>query len=122
MSAEVSSKSLGHSSRVLLVGAFQDLDQLGRTLEEAGFTVQTATIQQALETAVKNNPRVLILGEGLAVRDRVRFVLGARRRDANVRVILLYRGGIDNAELADAVLNFAVAPKDLVQTIHELTR
>ena len=121
MSAKASSTLLGHSTRVLLVGAFQDSDLLGRTLGEAGFIVQTATVQQALYNASEMNPGVLILGEGLAVQDRMRFIRGARRRDANVRVILLYRGSVDNAELADAVLSVAVDPKDLVQTIQELT-
>jgi DNA-binding response OmpR family regulator len=121
MSAKASGKLEGYSTRVLLVGTFQDSDLLGRTLNEAGFNVQTATLHQALCNASEINPGVLILAEGLPVLDRMRFIQAARRRDASVRVILLYRGSVDNTELADAVMNFAVAPKDLVQTIQELT-
>jgi PleD family two-component response regulator len=121
MPAIATSTLQGHPIRVLLVGAFLDSDLLGRTLDGAGFTVQTATIQQALDIAFDFNPRILILGEGLAVQDRIRFIRGVRQHDSSVRVILLYRGSVDNAELADAVLNVAVAPKDLVQTIQELT-
>lgn len=121
MSAKASAKLRGHPTRILLVGAFQDSDLLGRTLDEAGFNVQTATIQRALCNALEVNPGVVILGEGLPVQDRMRFIQGARRRDARVRVILLHRGSVDNAELADAVLSVAIDPKDLVQTIQELT-
>ena len=95
---------------------FPRWDLLASTLDEAGFNVQTATIQQALEV----NPGVLILAEGLPMQDRLRLIRGARQRDARVRVILLYRGSVDNAELADAVLGVAIDPKDLVQTIRDL--
>lgn len=44
MPAEASGKLPGYSTRVLLVGAFQDSDLLGRTLDEAGFNVKVATI------------------------------------------------------------------------------
>jgi hypothetical protein len=37
-----------------------------------------------------------------------------------VRIIVLYRGSIDNAEMADAVLNAAVDPQDLLQALQEL--
>jgi DNA-binding response OmpR family regulator len=121
MSAKASGKLQGYSTRILLVGTFQDSDLLARTLDEAGFNVKVATIQQALYDTTEINPGVVILGEGLAVQDRMRFIRGARRRDPNVRVILLYRGSVDNTELADAVLSVAVDPKDLVQTIQELT-
>ncbi len=117
MFAKASGKLQEYFTRVLLVGAFRDWDLLASTLDEAGFNVQTATIQQALEV----NPGVLILADGLPMQDRMRLIRGARRRDARVRVILLYRGSVDSAELADAVLSVAIDPKDLVQTIWDLT-
>jgi hypothetical protein len=39
---------------------------------------------------------------------------------STVRIIVLYRGSIDNAEMADAVLNAAVDPQDLLQALQEL--
>jgi len=56
----------------------------------------------------------------LAVKDRIRVAPYARRHNPNVRIIVLYRGSIDNAEMADAVLNAAVDPQDLLQALQEL--
>ena len=54
------------------------------------------------------------------MKDRIRVTQYARRHNPNVRIIVLYRGSIDNAEMADAVLNAAVDPQDLLQALQEL--
>ena len=46
--------------------------------------------------------------------------LALKSFNPNVRIIVLYRGSIDNAEMADAVLNAAVDPQDLLQALQEL--
>ena len=120
MSSGPSSQRQGYSRRVLLVGAFADPELLGKTLERAGFAVHTATVEQALDNATELNAGALIIGVGLAVKDRIRASRCARRHNSNVRIIVLYRGSIDNVEMADAVLNAAVDPQDLLQALQEL--
>lgn len=115
-----SQRGEGYSRRVVLVGTFADPGLLGRTLERAGFLVHTATVEQALDNATELNAGALIIGVGLAVKDRIRVAQYARRHNPNVRIIVLYRGSIDNAEMADAVLNAAVDPQDLLQALKEL--
>ena len=120
MSSGLSSQRQGYSRRVLLVGTFADPGLLGKSLERAGFAVHTATVEQALDNATELNAGALIIGVGLAVKDRIRVAQYARRHNPNVRMIFLYRGSIDNAEMADAVLNAAVDPQDLLQALQDL--
>ena len=93
---------------------------LAKTLERAGFAVHAATVEQALDNSPEFCAGALIIGVGLAAKDRIRVAQYARRHNPNVRIIVLYRGSIDNAEMADAVLNVAVEAQDLLQALQGL--
>jgi DNA-binding NtrC family response regulator len=92
---------------VLSVGFSKDLlTKRERLLKEAGFRViSTLSAEHALQSAKDGNYAGAVLGATLPNALRKEIASAIRHRNPNAVILMLYFDAIDQAELADAVLN-----------------
>jgi len=110
-------------SRILCVGYSQkNVQERTQALVRAGYEVVATTDARAAETeAGTSQLDLIVLGYTLGSAERNRIATRARARNPRVRIVMLYRGSIQNAELADALLGIASA-EALVETVRLLLR
>jgi DNA-binding response OmpR family regulator len=92
-----------------------------RLLRGAGFDVISApSVEDALHAVENKVPQVVILGHRIPPMHRNQITEALKRVNSSVRILMLYDRAISGAELADAILNVAGDPHDLVQTVEYL--
>lgn len=105
--------------RVLLYGYEREhLKQRELALQEAGLDAElVSTRRHAIQRARAGAFDAAVLGHSLRQRDREDLVGILKSINQSTCVILLYRGSISGAEIADAVLSHDALPADLVETV-----
>ena len=114
-------------ARVLSVGYLQDfLKKRNEHIAQGGHKVIPAmSIEQSLALARDDKFDVMVFGHFVPTQDRNTIARYFKEHFPHIAVIFLYEGHIEQAELADAILNVYGDPQDLVQTItylHERQR
>jgi DNA-binding response OmpR family regulator len=90
-------------------------------LREEGYQVfSVSTEHQALRKVTETEIHVVVLSEALDCESRAQTAEVLRQIRPKPRVVMLYKTSISQAEHADAVLNVAGDPQDLVRTIRYL--
>ena len=107
---------------ILLVGHMAPLlRERERVLRRAGHDVVAITVgNDHLRYATQKDFDVVIIGHAVPERQRHRLLQSVKSRSPHVAVVLFYRGSIQNAELADAILNTDGKSKDLLFTVEHL--
>ena len=107
---------------ILLVGHLAPLlRDRERVLRRAGHDVVAITAgQDHLRYATQKDFDVVIIGHAVPERQRQRLLQSLKSRSPQAAIVLFYRGSIQNAELADAVLNTDGKYKDLLLTVEHL--
>ncbi len=108
-------------SIVLNIGINQKfLSRRQEILAGAGFTVVNASVEDALAAAAENDVRLAIFGHLVHPSDRLKISIVLRRRNPQVRLVVMYDHSAHKTEAADAVLQINVPPADLVHTVEYL--
>ena len=92
-----------------------------RVLRRAGHDVVAITVgHDYLRCATQRDFDIVIIGHAVPERQRQRLLQCVKSRSPQAAIVLFYRGSIQNAELADAVLNTDGKCKDLLFTVEHL--
>lgn len=111
----------GSRKVVLFVGENQQGIFNPSVLRDEGYQVfSVSTEQQALRKMTETEIHVVVLSEALDCVSRAQTAEVLRQIRPKPRVVMLYKTSISQAEHADAVLNVAGDPQDLVRTIRYL--
>lgn len=107
---------------VLNVGINQAfLERRQQILEGAGFTVVSTTVNMALPAAKDHdNVRLAIFGHLVHADDRLKISEALRRKNPNIRLVVMYDHSVKKTESADAVLQINVPAADLIHTVEYL--
>jgi|ERR1043166_159864 len=107
---------------ILLVGHLAPLlRDRERVLRKAGHDVIALTVgKDHLRHATQRDFDVVIIGHAVPERQRQRLLQSVKSRSPQAAIVLFYRGSIQNAELADAILNADGKYKDLLFTVEHL--
>jgi DNA-binding NtrC family response regulator len=93
-----------------------------KVLVDAGFRVRSVDNRDDVLRLLKSHRfHVLVIGHLVPMEDR-NEVASQGKFLQNTRVVLLYKGGISRAEMADAVLSVEGSPENLNSTILWLVR
>jgi DNA-binding response OmpR family regulator len=91
-----------------------------RVLRRAGYEVIATTDAAMAELlAASADLDLLVLGSTLGTAERNRIAARARAHNPQVRIVMLYQGSIEHAELADALLG-QLQPEALVEAVRLL--
>lgn len=103
---------------VIVIGVYPEVvRRVAGVLVEAGFTVQSLTdVAAAEKDLVAMQVAAIITSPYLPVEHRQRLAKAARRGGA--KVVMLHFGGLDQTELADAVVS--ATPESVVEALREL--
>ena len=114
--------SLNGRVRVLSFGYLTDqLRDRNRRLEEAGFIVHASSDpDQGLEMAGTVHYDCVVLGITVPEKIRNAIAAEARRNNPKTLIVMLYWKGIQNAELADALLNISTSDDELHNIVYQL--
>ena len=107
---------MGTQKSVLLV-AYQPelLDPHARVFTAAGFFVQrAASLSAGLGAVGPGNVDLLVLAPGIPMGDRRRIEGEAKRRNHNIRIVLLYSGEKERDVFASAILDIATPAEEIV--------
>jgi CheY-like chemotaxis protein len=109
-------------AKILLIGYSKELLALRRRrLRDVGHTVTTAeTLGEALRKIQSGAYDVMVLGQTVPHQQRNSLVATAKRINPRTKVVVLYMATIDNAELADALLDADATVEDLLQAVEYL--
>ncbi len=106
---------------VLNIGVQQKLLSHRETvLQSAGFPVVSASVEEALAASAENDVRLAIFGHLVHPSDRLKISIALRRRNPQVRLVVMYDHSARHTEAADAVLRIDVPSADLVHTVQYL--
>ncbi|HEX8926067.1 MAG TPA: hypothetical protein VF786_09760 [Terriglobales bacterium] len=108
---------MGTQKSVLLV-AYQPefLNPHAEAFAAAGFAVQrAATLSAGLGAVGPGNVDLLVLSPGIPMGDRRRIEGEAKRRNHNIRIVLLFSGEKERDVFATAILDLAT-PADQIVT------
>lgn len=114
--------SLNRRARVLSFGYLADqLRDRSRRLKEAGFIVDASSDpDEGLEMAGTRRYDCVVFGISVPEKIRNAIAAEARRRHSKTVIVMLYWKGIENAELADAVLNISTSGDELHHILDQL--
>jgi DNA-binding response OmpR family regulator len=97
------------------------LEKRDADLRAAGFEVEScSSLERGLKVARSSHYDLAIVGHAVGERDRNRLAAALKSGERWVPVIFLYRSGIRNAGLADAVLSISTGSKGLVSAATDL--
>jgi hypothetical protein len=106
---------------VLNIGISQSyLSRREEILRTAGFAVVNATVEGTLVMIAEYDVCLAIFGHLVHPSDRVKLSDTLRRRNPNVRIVVMYDYSVRKTESADAVLQINVPPADLIHTVEYL--
>ncbi len=108
--------SYGHISHLVL--------SREKAFSEAGFDVNSTTSPAEVAALIgAKRCDVLVVGHTVPENERNRVASLFRSRNPGGRIVFLYLGSIQNADLADAVISVTNPPADLAITIaHQVQR
>ncbi|HVP64550.1 MAG TPA: hypothetical protein VMT82_06625 [candidate division Zixibacteria bacterium] len=107
---------MGTQKSVLLV-AYQPefLDRHAEAFSAADFSVQrAATLSAGLGSVGPGNVDLLVLSPGIPMGDRRRIEGEAKRRNHNIRIVLLYSGEKERDVFASAILDITTPTEEIV--------
>lgn len=109
-------------AKILSVGYLQDfLMKRAEVLAGAGYKVTSVNcVEDVVRMMEKPGFDVAIFGHGVPTEDRNLMTGYIKECCPKIAVIFLYSGSIEQAEAADAILNFHGAPDDLINTVKYL--
>jgi len=109
-------------AKILSVGYLQDfLTKRAEVLAGAGYLVTSVNcVEDVVRLMEKPDFDVAIFGHGIPTEDRNLMTGYIKDCCPKIAVVFLYAGSIEQAEAADAILNFHGAPEDLVNTVKYL--
>ena len=109
-------------SRVLCIGYDQTLlKERARTLRRGGFQVTVASTTEDIYKRINKRPfDAIVIGHRVPEETRKQILQEARHRSPRATVVLLYRGRIQNAACADAVISVDSGPKFLASSLQSL--
>lgn len=107
---------MGTQKSVLLV-AYQPeyLNPHAEAFTAAGFSVQrAASLSAGLGAVGPGNIDLLVLSPGIPMGDRRRIEGEAKRRNTNIRIVLLYNGEKERDVFASAILDVTTPVEEIV--------
>ncbi len=108
--------------RVLSVGRIAEvMAARSALLRSAGYTVSAARTTADAMALLSEPHHVVVFGHAVPEAERNLIAGAARKSCPGVKVIMLYIGAIQNAELADALLAANGSPQALIRAIEHLT-
>lgn len=109
-------------SRILSVGVLKDLLQIRNdALKRAGFEVSScAGAAHAKWLFRKHRHEVVVIGHGVPIQERNQLAAYVKKTSPQTKIAFLYLAKIEQAQMADAIVNVEEGPEYLVQTIQYL--
>ena len=110
--------------RILTVGMLLDLLKVrNETLRAAGFEVSScAGTSHAKWLFRKHRHPIVVIGHAVPTAERNQFAAYLRRTSPQTKIVFLYEGRAEGAQLADAIVNVEEGPAYVVQTVQYLLR